>query len=245
MVYQLVLVGPARRNQARSVQAVEQAWRQFQKSRPETEIARTGQELYERAKKSLADGQNDKATQQAQTLQLLAQLPMDLEKKWKRVLAQAREETVRQQGRQIYQQGRQALANGRVDAAQKATRTLDQLIGRLQQVYMLKVVSRPDEPSGVWRIPEKNSSARNYYIIVEAVTPQGEKLSLPITSEEDGQTRTVKKWGLRVSADTFDRVRRDKMDDGIIQNHRFALKKQGYLAFEYLVPTTGDAITQW
>lgn len=245
LLYQWIFVGPARRRQVKSVQAVEQAWRQFQKSHPAAEVALTGKRLYEQAKKALTDGQTDSALQQAETLEQLAQLPRQLEEKKKQVLEEAREKAARQQAQTLYHQGRQALAGGRIDLTQQAIRTLDQLLGLLQQEYMLKIVSRPNEPSGVWRIPANNASARNHYVIVEAITPKGDKLSLPITSEEDGQTHTVEKWGLRVSADVFDKIKRDKMDDGIIQNHRFALKKRGYLTFEYLVPTTGAAITKW
>ncbi|RTZ97910.1 MAG: hypothetical protein DSY89_10295, partial [Deltaproteobacteria bacterium] len=99
--------------------------------------------------------------------------------------------------------------------------------------------------SGIYRVPANNPSARNYYIIVEAVTPDGKRLSLPVTSEEDSRPQMVSKWGLRVSASFFDKIKRDKMDDGIIQNNRFGVKKRGYLTLEYLVPTTGAAITKW
>ena len=34
-------------------------------------------------------------------------------------------------------------------------------------------------------------------------------------------------------------------DDGIIQNNRFGVKKRGFLQPDYLMPTTGDAITRW
>ena len=68
---------------------------------------------------------------------------------------------------------------------------------------------------------------------------------MPITSEEDGTTRNVSQWGLRVDAAPFDAVRRDKADDGIIQNNRFGVKERGYLKPQYLMPTTGGAITRW
>ena len=45
--------------------------------------------------------------------------------------------------------------------------------------------------------------------------------------------------------DLFEQVAADKRDDGIIQNNRFGVKKRGYLTPEYLMPTTGAAITRW
>ncbi len=113
------------------------------------------------------------------------------------------------------------------------------------QEYDLRIASRPGAPSGVWRNPPNKPGTRNYYLIVEAVTPQGERLTVPITSEEDGSTHSVSQWGLRVDDDVFERIRRDKADDGIIQNNRFGVKERGYLTPHYLMPTTGGAITQW
>jgi hypothetical protein len=40
----------------------------------------------------------------------------------------------------------------------------------------------------------------------------------------------------------FNKIRQDKLDDGIIQNNCFGLNERGYLAPRYLMPTTGGAI---
>ncbi len=41
---------------------------------------------------------------------------------------------------------------------------------------------------------------------------------------------------------SYDKIRRDKLDDGIIQNNLFGVKERGYLTPRYLMPTTGGAI---
>jgi hypothetical protein len=68
---------------------------------------------------------------------------------------------------------------------------------------------------------------------------------MPITSEEDGKTRTVAKWGLRVDRQLYNAVAADKADDGIIQKRKVGEKKRGSLDVDYAVSTTGGAITQW
>jgi hypothetical protein len=141
--------------------------------------------------------------------------------------------------------GEAAIAKGDYDAARAAIEELETLEARLNLEYDLRVVSRPGEQSGGWRYPEDNRSARNYYLIVEAVAPNGEVLRLPITSEEDGRTRTVRAFGLRVDEETYNRVAADKSDDGIIQNNVVGRKRRGVLDREYTVPATGAAITEW
>ena len=122
---------------------------------------------------------------------------------------------------------------------------LDQLQGKLRLTYQILIVSRPGEPSGAYRIPSRNPNARNYYLIVEAIGPDDKPLSMPITSEEDGSTKTLTKWGVRVSEDTYDAVRRDKLADGILQNRKLGEKQRGRLDVDYAMPVLGGAITQW
>jgi len=141
--------------------------------------------------------------------------------------------------------GQAAVAQGDFDAVRAATAEIAALNARVQAQYELRIVSRPGEQSGVWRYPDENSRARNYYLVVEAVAPNGEPLRLPITSEEDGRTRGVRAWGLRVDEETYNRVGADKQDDGIIQNNVVGRKRRGVLDREYTVPTTGAAITDW
>src|SRR5690606_24085571 len=71
-----------------------------------------------------------------------------------------------------------ALARGRIDR-------LRELAAQVDLAYELRIVSRPNEQSGVWRHPQGNPNVRNYYIIVEAIGPDGRPVELPITSEED------------------------------------------------------------
>ncbi len=115
----------------------------------------------------------------------------------------------------------------------------------IEREYELRVANQPGECSGVWRIPDANPGARNYYIIVEAIDRRGAPVEASVINEEDGKRYRVSRWGLRVDESVFREIAADKTDDGIIQNNRFGVKKRGYLQPEYLMPTTGDAITRW
>lgn len=245
MAYQWFVAGPAQRRQAKATQTVETTWEKFQQSQPAASIAAAGKERYEAAKKALDEGNAKEVDAKVKEIEQLTLLPVQLEESLKQSLNVAKEKKARDIAQNYYEQGRAALERGSVEIAAKAGKNLAELDKVLQTEYQLKIVSRPNESSGTMRIPPNNPSAQNYYVIVEAVTDGGKSITLPITSEEDGQKRAVSKWGFRVSRDDYDRVRRDKMDDGIIQNNRFGVKKKGYLSFEYMIPTTGGAILDW
>jgi hypothetical protein len=175
----------------------------------------------------------------------LAALPGVIEAQRQVIVEEAVSPAVKARAEQLATAGRAALREGNTAAAERAIGDLQALRAQLEQTYELRIVSRPDELSGVWRVPERNPQVRNYYIIVEAVTPDGKVLDLPVTNEEDGKTSIVSKWGLRVDEPLFRQIAADKQDDGIIQNRRFGIKGRGHLTPEYLMPTTGAAITAW
>lgn len=183
--------------------------------------------------------------QQQQDLQELEAMPAKLADQRDRVLAEAQEETARQRAQVLYKDALAAVSRQDTGAVNNGYAALSQLYDQLTQAYQVRIVSRQGTQSGVWRVPQNNPDTRNYYIIVEAVNADGKRLALPITSEEDGKTATVEQWGLRVEPAVFEQVKRDKMDDGIIENNVFGVKKRGYTTPQYNIPTTGGAITQW
>jgi hypothetical protein len=128
---------------------------------------------------------------------------------------------------------------------QRAAGDLKALREDVLREYVLTIVSRPGETSGVWRRPKDNPQGRNYYLVVEAIAPNGQKLTLPVRNEENALVETVEKFGVRVPQATFDAVAADKRDDGIVQRNRFGTKKRGMLAPDYQMPFEGGMITKW
>ncbi|HEY7382746.1 MAG TPA: DUF6384 family protein [Beijerinckiaceae bacterium] len=183
--------------------------------------------------------------QERARIDITQRLPLALEQAHEDARREAQVAAARERADSLLADGKAALARENAAAAQQAIGDLEVLRASLRREYTLRVVSRPGEPSGVWRVPQRNPAGRNYYLIVEAVTPDGRTLTLPVTGEEDGRTETVSKWGVRVSEEVFDQIRRDKNDDGIVQQNRLGEKRRGRLEPDYLMPVLGGAITRW
>jgi len=163
------------------------------------------------------------------------------------VLAVAVDNAAKQRANAILADGERLARAGDKAGAAKAASDLQTLKADLLREYTLTIVSRAGEPSLVRRRPPRStgSDARNHYVIVEAVAPDGSRLSLSIRNEEDGITRNVTKFGMRISQATYDAIARDKRDDGIVQRNRFGVKRRGMLEPEYLMPFEGGTITSW
>ena len=144
---------------------------------------------------------------------------------------------------ELYRQAEIALSRGDQDQAREVLAAMEDLRARLEQAYTLRIVNDP--VTALERIPDVNEEASNYYVIVEAVGPNGQRVRVPIESEETGEVREVSTWGVRVDEATFERVARDKLDDGIVQDSTFGVKRPGRLEPDYEFPTLGGAITEW
>ena len=176
---------------------------------------------------------------------LVSALPRKIESAAAAIAQIARDPEAVAQAETLRDASMSAFAAGDVDAAQAAYQSLMELRSRLASSYRLRVVSDPAAYSGVWRVPDDNPGAKNYYLIVEAISEDGSVLTLPVINEEDGKPHAVKRWGLRVDKELFERVARDKKDDGIIQMREIGRKHSGQLNPEYSIDTPGAAITEW
>lgn len=175
----------------------------------------------------------------------IAALPARLDKTVAAIKAETQDQAALSQLADLEARGRKAIAAFDMAAAKESTDAMDALLAKLRQVYGIRIVQEEGTPSGVWRIPNVNEDARNYYLIVEAVTPDGKTVAVPVLNEETKKSSSVKRWGIRVDKALFDAVRRDKGDDGIIQNDKVAEKKRGALDPAWMIPAPTGAITEW
>ena len=174
-----------------------------------------------------------------------AQLPIALDETFTRITEVSKSDAATLRAQELLQSANFSLSDDDVSAAEDKLDGMRSLLDTLATSYDIRIVSRPDELSGVWRIPDANSDARNYYLIVEAIDRSGRPQTVEIKNEEDGTVRVVDLWGLRVDEKTFQTVSADKQDDGIIQNSRVGEKPRGYIEPKYSIATTGATITDW
>lgn len=177
--------------------------------------------------------------------ELQQDLPRALRAEHDRVLAGTQQAGPRAEAARLLAEGEAAARAGNAAEARARRAALADLATRLAQEYTVRIVNRPGEPSAVWRVPAANPRARNYYLVVEAVDRTGRPVEVQVTSEEDGRTARVSRWGLRVPEAEFERVRRDKLADGIIDQPEIGRKRAGTLDTEWTVDTTGRAILSW
>ncbi len=185
----------------------------------------------------------ERAAQQAE-IALNETLPAAFRQFAERIPQLSKDDTATNRALALINNGEAAVKARDFAAAQSKYNELNQLATALEQTYQLRIVTRPDERSGVWRTTG-NSRIKNYYIIVESLDSSGNPVAIAVTNEETGKKSVTGKFGIRVSEREFEKVKADKLDDGIIQNNIIGYKIRGNLEPEYTIPTLGGIITEW
>ncbi|MCD7058847.1 DUF6384 family protein [Pelagibacterium xiamenense] len=185
------------------------------------------------------------AQQEAARIELTETLPARIDAVYKAIYTDTKVQAALEEADPWVARGNAAVADGDREAARAAIAQLEEIHQRLLAEFSLRIVDREGENTGIWRFPEENSDATNYYIVVEAVGLEDQPVEMPIRNEETGATDVVSTWAVRVPETTYNAIRDDRLDDGIIQRNILGIKQYGFLDVEYTMPVLDGAITQW
>ncbi len=178
-------------------------------------------------------------------VELTREIPETLTTLSQRIAGLNPEKSALDEAQRLIDIGQTAAKDRKIEAARKAVADLRTLASELAAVYDVRIVSRPGTPTGVTRIPDANPNANNYYLVVEAIGPDGKVVERTVKSEEDGEEKKVTIWAQRVPESTFERVRKDKEKDGIVQDNLLGTKVRGKLGIDWKDAVETGAITTW
>ena len=188
---------------------------------------------------------NTKIREKQRYVETVQFMPQELEALQDRIYALTDNQDIKQEADKIANAARAALFAKDIDGAIADKAKLESISKKLTMEYDLRIVGGANEQSGVWRVPDNNSNARNYYVIVEPIGVNGRAIPVDVTNEENNKVANTDKFGVRVPQSVYDDVRRDKQDDGIIQNNIIGSKKRGELEVIFNREVMDGRITDW
>lgn len=143
----------------------------------------------------------------------------------------SKEDKALQTGTILYKEATQYVQSVNPGGLRESANSLKELETDLSQEYRLIIAG------GKWRYPKNKpneESAKNYYLLIEAKDKNGRLLTKKIRNEETNTVEDVTKWGELVPKAVYERVKRDKEDNGVINDYVFGIKKRGYLTEEII-----------
>ncbi len=150
----------------------------------------------------------------------------------------------------LMKEGQNYVTAVNVASLKSVISSLENLDSLLKQEFTVKIVSRSGVKSGMDRYYTDASGRRlsGFYLIVEALDENGRPITRQITNEEDHRTYSTNLWGERVPQEIYEAVKKDKMNDGRVDNNIFSEKKSGYLKEVIVFPGVSQRsgqITRW
>jgi hypothetical protein len=169
----------------------------------------------------------------------LRQARAELSETHEAAVAQATSDAGRQRADRLLAEGTAAIEAGDTGAAEAALNDLGQLQAELDSEYTLRIVET------AFKVPPTALHERIYYLIVEAVAPDGGILPRPVQPEGTTEPQMLNRWGIEVSRDVFAPIDRDFRDDGRIADAELGVKRRGEPDVQFLKPVLGGVIAEW
>ncbi|MFZ5955505.1 MAG: DUF6384 family protein [Nanoarchaeota archaeon] len=141
------------------------------------------------------------------------------------------EEKAKEKNEGLHNESKKFADSFNISQLEEAVSEFSKLGNILESEYEIRIVSNPEERSGIERFYEENgnvSSESRFYLIVQAFDSNGEIISREISNEETQQQSTVTKWGERVPESVYLEVKADK-SDGILEKYILIKKRKGWL----------------
>ena len=116
---------------------------------------------------------------------------------------------------------------------------LAELDSRLREEYSITVVSGANHKSAVPRIytdPKTHQKSPGFYLIVQASRSDGSVISRRIYSAEKEVSKEVTTWAERVPEPVYERLKKDKLEDGILNETAYGVKRRGFTDEEVTMP---------
>ena len=165
----------------------------------------------------------------------------------------AKDATARQAVDELTKEFHAVEAAENVAAIQQSQQRMSELLATLNESYTLQIVTGAGRDSAVTREwSQGGPGALSYYVIVEARTRDGRIVPQSVQDAETGSSKSVNQWGEQVPKEVYDRLKADKVADGVLNETRFGEKTRGSLAESVVLPGTdgkplprGMRITQW
>ena len=168
---------------------------------------------------------------------------------YRNIISIAKEKEALEKGESIYKEAKQFVLSADVRRLSQTTIQLQDLNSLLNLEYTLRIVNKSGIKSGIDRYYTDSSGKRvsGYYLIVEGIDADGNPIPINIQSEESDQIEKVSMWGERVPQEVYEKVKADKIDNGIINNNIIGIKKKGYQKENITMQgvTKEGQITKW
>lgn len=145
---------------------------------------------------------------------------------------------------EIFALAKSSLVALNVDDFKSRAHELEYLNDLAATELQYRVVNRPGTKSGVERT-YNSSGGKKWYGVVEAVNQSGKPFAMRVTDSESSLVSTERLFAVEISQERYQRMKDDKLSDGIVDDAVLGTKPIGKLEFIRNTGVLPGLITRW
>lgn len=134
-----------------------------------------------------------------------------------------------------------AVTRSDLTTAEPALATLITMQKQAPLSYSLYLLSIPGEKTFVIKPDARDSSLKHHYLIVQATNEHGAEVAVDIHDSELGKDLIASRFGIEVSAETFERAQGDERDGLLLVGK----KLPGTVSTEFALPVLDGRVSHW
>jgi hypothetical protein len=138
-----------------------------------------------------------------------------------------------------------SIAAGKINEAKSQIANLEKYIILLPKQINFRIVDKPGTKSGVVWKSRNVPSAKDYYLIVEALDPENNPVQIPITDRITQKSVWTNMFGVNVPEAVFEHYRAEKIRTGLIHNPVIGQKPANQFNFQFNTTTNNAYINAW
>ena len=128
--------------------------------------------------------------------------------------------------------------------AKESVQQLEKWVNFANTSLTLRIVDRQGVKSGIERTYDE-SGGKAWYLVVEAIGSDGEMFPMLVKNDETGVVKGGNMFAIRVTEQTYQKVKNDKLADGHIDHAVMGKKAAGQMTFKYQYAVLPGTITEW
>ena len=152
-----------------------------------------------------------------------------ISKRYNAIESIALTEDAKTQASQLSSQAKAHLENKELQPLKEISNRMQTIESRLKEEFELKVMAGENVQSAIRRDFDEGSKISGYYLIVQAKDAAGNPIKRRIQNIEDDKFLSVDRWAEKIPKSVYDRLKNDKLQDGILNETLFGTKQRGRL----------------
>ena len=185
----------------------------------------------------------DQVNQLIQARQNTRELLAGIETLEKQVAPIFKDDEGKERLQKLLAQAKNAAQQGNKDSYTRISNQIAELADFVATPLRMEITIGPNDRTGIER--NYKTGPKRYFVVVHAIDATGTARPIDITDIETKKTTAVTMWAQAITKAGYDAIKKDKLEDGVLDDTNVGNKPSGNYSFKYNMPVLQATLTGW